>query len=120
FSAALATIEPNFPPGVVQGDPRFTHLYFNMSNGEDVRGPWNEGQGPWPEGEEWVYVNDPVEQVVETKGQSSTQPEGTTTTQKEADKLSKQVSTQRTKEVMSAMKKGENQWSSYSSTSGSK
>ncbi len=24
---------PNFPPGVLQGDPRFTHAYFNMSNG---------------------------------------------------------------------------------------
>ena len=44
FSAALATIEPNFPPGIFQGDPRFTHTYYNMSNGdEDMRGPWNEG-----------------------------------------------------------------------------
>ena len=41
FSAALETIQPNFPPGVLQGDPRFTHTYFNMSNGASVRGPWN-------------------------------------------------------------------------------
>src|SRR4051812_13687376 len=34
FSAALATIEPNFPPGVLQGDPRFTHAYYNMSDGK--------------------------------------------------------------------------------------
>lgn len=45
FSAALATIEPNFPPGVLQGDPRYTHLAFDMSNGSSFRGPWNEGQG---------------------------------------------------------------------------
>ena len=51
FAAALETIEPNFPPGVLQGDPRFTHPYFNMSSGADVRGPWNQGQGPWPKGE---------------------------------------------------------------------
>ena len=41
FSAALETIESNFPPGVLQGDPRYTHTYFNMSNGTSARGPWN-------------------------------------------------------------------------------
>src|SRR5690242_9439269 len=35
FSAALANIQPNFPPGVLQGDPRYTHAYFNMSNGAE-------------------------------------------------------------------------------------
>src|SRR5947209_10003945 len=30
FSAALETIKPNFPPGVLQGDPKFTHAYYNM------------------------------------------------------------------------------------------
>ena len=50
FSAALDTIEPNFPPGGLQGDLRFTHTYFNMSHGEDGRGPWNKGKGPWEKG----------------------------------------------------------------------
>src|SRR5919112_1991938 len=47
FSAALDTIRPNFPPGVLQGDPRFTHAYYNMSSSANARGPWNEGRGPW-------------------------------------------------------------------------
>src|SRR5690242_15241549 len=33
FNAALDTIRPNFPPGVLQGDPRYTHTFFNMSHG---------------------------------------------------------------------------------------
>src|SRR5436309_2561909 len=39
FSAALETIRPNFPPGVLQGDPRFTHAYYNMSSAAGARGP---------------------------------------------------------------------------------
>ncbi len=71
FSAALATIEPNFPPGVLQADPRYVHTTFNMSRGEDARGPWNQGQGPWPEGESWEHVEDPVKQVHETQEQDT-------------------------------------------------
>lgn len=37
FTAALGTIQPNFPPGVLQGDPHFTHAYYNMSNGPSAR-----------------------------------------------------------------------------------
>lgn len=59
FGAALDEIQPNFPPGILQGDPRHTHTYFNMSNGADARGPWNEGQGPWGPGEEWEYIDEP-------------------------------------------------------------
>lgn len=44
FSAALETIQPNFPPGVLQGDPRYTHTYFNMSDGASARDRWNEGR----------------------------------------------------------------------------
>src|SRR5690606_11849057 len=42
FEAALDTIQPNFPPGVLQSDPRFTQQYFNMSEPESVKGPWNK------------------------------------------------------------------------------
>jgi Mn-containing catalase len=52
FEKALYSIEPNFPPGKLPGDPRFTDTYFNMSQGEgDVMGPWN--QGP-----QWTIVTD--------------------------------------------------------------
>lgn len=42
FEKALYSIQPNFPPGKLQGMPEFTNVYFNMSIGEgDKRGPWN-------------------------------------------------------------------------------
>lgn len=50
FEKALYSIEPNFPPGKLQGKPEFTSVYFNMSQGEgDMRGPWNQG-------EQWQFV----------------------------------------------------------------
>lgn len=116
FSAALETIQPNFPPGVLQGDPRFTHEYFNMSNGVDARGPWNEGQGPWGDGEHWEYIEDPIKHVVDTRGEVDHNPEGTSRTAKEVERMDKQMSKQRSEEVRSRLPKGENQWSSYPQT----
>ena len=50
FEKALYAIEPNFPPGKLPGDPRYTHVYVNTSRGDgDERGPWNEGA-------QWQYV----------------------------------------------------------------
>ena len=55
FEKALYAIEPNFPPGKLQGDSRFSSVYFNLSQGAgDQRGPWNDG-------EQWEVVSDPVE-----------------------------------------------------------
>ena len=52
FEKALYAIEPNFPPGKMPGDPQFTNVYFNMSQGEgDMRGPWNSG-------EQWDFVEE--------------------------------------------------------------
>ncbi len=113
FTAALETIQPNFPPGVLQGDPRFTHTYFNMSNGASVRGPWNQGQGPWPAGENWVYVNDPIQQVLQTQGLMNQPIEGSSKTQEDVAKLNKTVSEMRYNEITSAVPSGENQWSTY-------
>lgn len=51
FEKALYSIEANFPPGKLPGDPRFTNVYFNMSQGEgEMRGPWNQG-------EQWQYIS---------------------------------------------------------------
>ncbi|REE91000.1 manganese catalase family protein [Cupriavidus plantarum] len=41
FEKALYSITPNFPPGKIPGDPRFASVYFKMSQGEAMRGPWN-------------------------------------------------------------------------------
>jgi Mn-containing catalase len=77
FEAALDTIQPNFPPGVMQGDPRYIHTYMNMSNGTSVREPWNQGQGTWEQGENWEYVENPYQHVVETQGLINEQVKGT-------------------------------------------
>jgi Mn-containing catalase len=52
FEKALHAIQPNFPQGKLPGDPQFTSVYFNMSKGNDMRGPWNEGG-------DWKFVEDP-------------------------------------------------------------
>lgn len=116
FSAALDTIQPNFPPGVLQGDPRHTHTYFNMSNGADARGPWNMGQGPWGEGEFWEYVDNPRQHVVDTQGEINHQPEGSRKSQSEVEAKNKEMSALRSDEVKSMTPKGANQWSSYPQT----
>jgi Mn-containing catalase len=111
FTAALDTIQPNFPPGILQGDPRFTHTYFSMSNGEDSRGPWNKGQGPWPQGEEWEYIEDPPVQVEETKGQTEKEIVGQSHTPTELKKVEKGLAKTRSAEVKTPT--GEAAWSSY-------
>ena len=113
FAAALESIQPNFPPGVLQGNPKYTHAFYNMSNGADARGPWNDGQGPWPAGEEWTYIADPVEQVIQTQGQVKKKAEGSNRSMKEADKIGKELSKMRSMEVKSKLPKGENQWSGF-------
>jgi Mn-containing catalase len=112
FGAALATIEPNLPPGVLQGDLRFTHTYFNMSPSEDARGPWNKGKGPWESGEQWEYIEDPVAQVQKTKGQAEKEIEGHDRDEKATKKLERELAAQRSSEVTTP-KNGELAWSSY-------
>ena len=41
FEKALYSIQPNFPPGKLQGMPEFTNVYFDMSPGGQESGPWN-------------------------------------------------------------------------------
>lgn len=51
FEKALYSIENNFPPGKLPGNPEYTDKYYNMSQGDgDMRGPWNQG-------EQWEFVN---------------------------------------------------------------
>jgi len=113
FLAALETIQPNFPPAVMQGDLRFTHTYFNMSHGEDARGPWNEGQGPWPEGEQWEYVEDPVAQVESSIGQDEKEPEGHDRDPKATARFEKQLAKDRSTELAAGSTGKNLQWSMY-------
>jgi Mn-containing catalase len=47
FEKALYSIDGHFPPGKHPGDPRFTSVYMNLSQGDgDAEGPWNSG-GDW-------------------------------------------------------------------------
>lgn len=114
FEAALNTIEPNFPPGVLQADPRFTQQYFNMSPAESVRGPWNEGEMP-NMGKEWQYVEDPIAHVTETQG-LTTQDKAMKKQLAETEKMNQQMGEQRSTEVKSAEPDGVAQWSNYAPT----
>ncbi len=113
FTAALADIQPNFPPGILQGDPRYTHTYVNSSDGRDARGPWNEGQGPWRSGESWVYVARPIDHVHDTRGMKEQKAEGTSVTADQVHALDADLSKRRSNEVKSTVPSGKNQWSTY-------
>lgn len=113
FGAALDTIQPNFPMGVLQGDPRHTHTFFNLSNGADARGPWNEGQGPWGTGEEWEYVDQPLKHVIDTQGEINHQPQGSRMTEDEVQHKNQELSKRRSEEVKSQTTGVPAQWSSY-------
>jgi Mn-containing catalase len=111
FTAALETITPNFPPGVLQGDPRYTHTYFNMSNGRSVRGPWNQGQGPWGPGESWEFIADPVQEVMQTQGNTQMPTIGAGQPLDEMMRKNKLQSQQRSSEIDQAIKSQQNPWS---------
>jgi Mn-containing catalase len=116
FDAALQTIAPNFPPGVLQGDPRFSNTYFNMSNGQDIRGPWNDGVSS-ELNEVWQYIDDPIEHVRSTKGLMDQPIQGTDRTESLIDEMNKQLSKERSDEVTRATPMEEKQWSTYNTPS---
>lgn len=114
FSAALETIQPNFPPGVLQGDPRYTHTFYNMSNGPSAKGPWNDGQGPWAKGEQWKYIEDPVERAIESRGELDSETDGSGMSMAQAEKMNEKMSKMRSKEVTAKSPKGKKmQWCTY-------
>jgi Mn-containing catalase len=112
FASALETIQPNFPPGVLQGDPRYTHTYFNLSNGGDIRGAWNQGSGDLDQGE-WVYISNPEEYVDRTKGLTDVPVEGSTETIESAEAMGRQLGKKRSAEVKSGVESNPNEWSSF-------
>lgn len=110
FEAALETIQPNFPPAVLQSDPRYSNLYFNMSSGSDIRGPWNEGESSQL-GETWQFIEDPVSYVLKTNGLTDIAPKGTARTLKGVDEINHGMSAQRSEEINMAVPIGEQVWS---------
>ena len=112
FEAALDTIQPNFPPGILQSDPRYTQQYFNLSPSQSARGPWNEGEMPGM-GKDWEYIADPLTHVIQTEGLTN-QDDEKKGELKATEKLSRQLSDQRSKEVKKSEPKGVAQWSEYS------
>jgi len=101
FEAALATIQPNFPPGILQSDPRYSNLYFNMSTGNDFTGPWNEGPSTQL-GETFRFVDDPISYVLETNGLLNHEASGTDRTEKEVQAVNKKLGLERSEEVNQA------------------
>jgi len=109
FEAALASIQPNFPPGVLQSDPRYSNLYFNMSTGNDFTGPWNDG-ATTQFGETYQYIEDPIEYVMETSGLQGQKPQGTHRNTKTVAQTDKELSQLRSQEINMAAPPGEQQW----------
>lgn len=113
FEAALDTIQPNFPPDILQGDPRYSHLYFNMSQGEDTYGPWNDGLSSRL-GEKWQDIKDPVEAVKKSGGlQNLEDTTGTSRTIESVQDMNKDLSKIRSAEINDANPKKDMQWSDY-------
>lgn len=112
FQAALESITPHFPPGVMQGDPRYSNKYFNMSNGTSYKGPWNEGTSPGL-GESWEYIADPLEHVLKTHGLVDEPTVGTERSMESAELKTIQVSKIRTKEIKSTTPKEDLTWTEY-------
>lgn len=109
FEAALDSITPNFPPGALQSDPRYSNLYFNMSDGSAVRGPWNQGESSQL-GEQWQYIKDPKQHVIETEGLQNCEPTGTERTVEGAEDISVARSAELSEEVNMAVPIGPMSW----------
>jgi Mn-containing catalase len=114
FQSALDTIQPNFPPGILEGDPKYSNKYFNMSKGEDFKGPWNEGKSPLL-GEEWKTIEDPLQHVRDTNGLLDEESKGTDRSEESVQAANKKLSAERKKEVdeATAPKNGIMSWSVY-------
>jgi Mn-containing catalase len=113
FEAALSTIQPNFPPGILESDPKHSNTYYNLSSGAKGKGPWNAGFSSQLN-EEWQVIEDPLTHVVETNGLLERKPEGTERTEKTVAKHNAKLAKERSSEIKKAVPaEGEAQWSGY-------
>src|SRR5690606_39576079 len=95
--------------------PIYSNTYFNMSNGQDVRGPWNEGVSPGLN-EVWQYIDDPIEHVKATNGLLDQEIEGTDRTEALVKELNETLSKERREEIEKATETEDQQWSTYDAT----
>ena len=109
FEAALESIQPNFPPGILQSDPHYSNLYFNFSSGNDFRGPWNEGASTQL-GETFQFIEDPIKHSLETNGLLDQEISGTDRTENTVKKLNKELGKVRSEEVLSATPMSNIEW----------
>lgn len=109
FEAALASIQPNFPPGVLQSDPRYSNVYFNLSGGNDFRGPWNQGKSSQLQ-EEFQFIEDPIAHVSETNGLLAQEAAGTDRKESEIQELNEKLSRLRSDQINSSARIGPQQW----------
>lgn len=112
FEAALETIKPNFPPGILQADPRYSNRAYNMSKGNDARGPWNKGESTQLK-EPWIYIEDVQKEVISTNGLADLKPEKTSMTMDEAAEMNQKLSKERSQKVKKATKEKDMQWSMF-------
>ncbi|MGV3630368.1 MAG: manganese catalase family protein [Bacteroidota bacterium] len=112
FEAALGNIQPNFPPGILESDPKHSNSYFNLSQGGDARGPWNEGKSTQLR-EDWQFIDDPASYVIDTKGLTDLDPEGTKRTERSVALHNKKLAEMRSEEIKAAQPEGLAQWSTY-------
>ncbi len=112
FEAALNTIKPNFPPGILQSDPKHSNTYYNLSKGDPHKGPWNEGESTQL-GETWQYIEDPIKYVNETNGLVNSRAEGTDRTDESVAKHNDALAKERYEEISSATPPADIKWNTY-------
>jgi Mn-containing catalase len=85
-----------------------------MSNGEVYKGPWNEGKSP-EMNEEWQYIDEPLQHIIETGGLVNEEAIGTERTEKSVQKYNKALSAKRKAEIEDAtdLKKDQMNWTNY-------
>jgi len=117
FEAALSTIQPNFPPGILQSDPKHSNTYFNLSDGVKAQGPWNQGISTQLK-EEWQVIDNPREYVIETNGLIERKPEGTKRTEESVAAYNEELAQERSTEIKKSVpEQGETQWSKFPESS---
>ncbi len=113
FQAALDSIEPNFPMGIRQSDPRYSNIYSNHSLDKcHTRGAWNEGRSCGLD-EEWIFVENPRQKSIESNGLTELEPQGTERTVAGVKSRDKQLGNERSEQIRQATPKGVQQWSCY-------